>query len=169
MEYPDQSIDTASLEELKRGRAELELIKMEHDLVSALMADYERTCNNTIMDDEDKAIFKAKYMAILEAVPLSAHHTGTDAKTGHPRVTEFLAHLASVSPNDTKLAARDLYKQYVDYYVNMGYQGVYMMTENAFGRETKKIPGIIKKRTSAAIFYTLDHAAIRAVGRGDGV
>ncbi len=107
---------------------------------------------------------------MLETIPLPARQhvvsTGTDSKTGHQLSTlaKFLAHFSSVSPNNTKRAARDLYKQYVEYYVKMGYQVQALMTEKAFGRETKKNPGIFKERTSTAVFNTLDHAAIQRLG-----
>jgi hypothetical protein len=164
-----QSEDKPSLVGLKRRREELELLKMEHEVktlaqtrLMSLTTEYEKMCTNTNMDEHAKAVFKAKYLELLDTIP--SHVIRTDAGSQSPTPAMFLAHLADANPNDTMVQARDLYNRYMDFCTKTGGKEQLVMTGTAFGRELKTIPGVSKKRTEVARFYKLDHAAIKESG-----
>ncbi len=58
---------------------------------------------------------------------------------------------------ETRVSARDLYKKYVDFHWNYKY----LMTETVFGRESKRIAGVIKKKTNSLYLFLMDHPTIK--------
>jgi hypothetical protein len=162
-----QSEDKPSLVGLKRRREELELLKMEHEVktlaqtrLMSLTTEYEKMCTNTNMDEHAKAVFKAKYLELLDTIP--SHVIRTDTGSQSPTPVMFLAHLADASPNDIMVQARDLYNRYMDYCTKTGAEEQLMTTGRACGLEMKTIPGISEKGADVARFHKLDHAAIQS-------
>jgi hypothetical protein len=77
-----------------------------------------------------------------------------------PVASRFFSALINSSFPTTEIAARDMYKQYVQFHTSGNYR--VLLTETAFCCDLKKIvPGIKKKRTKTCVMYELDHAAIK--------
>lgn len=55
--------------------------------------------------------------------------------------------------------ARTLYKNYESFQIAGNYK--FLLTETAFGREAKKIPGVTAKRSTLSRYYLLDHDLIK--------
>lgn len=156
--------DKPALVGLKRRREELELLKLEHERVSSLMTDYEKMCTNTTLDEQAKTAFKAMYLNLLntKTAPLATQkQIKPTIDPAQEIFKRFLSTLGETSAIVTKFAARELYKQYTDYLTTTGHHKDLVMTETAFGREIKHIPGVSKKKARGSNFYTLDHAAIK--------
>lgn len=164
-----QAPSSPELVGFKRQREELELRTLEHDRVSRLAADYERMCTNTTLDDEAKAAFKKTYLDLLvsKGTTAPAEEQQEQVAIGNPAprqeiIKNFLSSLvADTTPLVTRIKARDLHKEYMDYHAALKGSADCMLNEVLFGRALKNFPGVRKTRGQTCIIYTLDHAAIR--------
>ena len=76
-----------------------------------------------------------------------------------PVASRFFSALVNSSYPETQIAAREMYKQYVQFHTAGNYR--FLLTETAFGCDIKRVTGIVKKRTKTSILYMLDHAIIK--------
>jgi hypothetical protein len=76
-----------------------------------------------------------------------------------PVISRFFSAMVNAAPEERKYSCRQLYKSYETFQIGGNYK--FLMTETAFGRETKKIKGVASKRTDKARFYILDLVEIQ--------
>lgn len=155
----------------KRRREELELLKMEREIVSGLAADYEKMCTNTTLDEQAKTAFKATYLNLLAAkkmtpaqipkkIELEAAGVEFDfnAEALDGVIKRFLCSLAETG--STQIQARELHKKYMEYYATTKGSVNCMLPEKLFFQTIRNFPGILKARGKSSMIYKLDHAAI---------
>lgn len=76
-----------------------------------------------------------------------------------PVLSRFFSAIVNSQPAETRFPSRRLYKYYEVFQTGGNYK--FLMTETAFGRDSKKIRGVTAKRASAGMFYTLDLPTIK--------
>lgn len=76
-----------------------------------------------------------------------------------PIISRFFSAMVNTEYPEQRVPARDLYRKYVQFHTDGNYK--ILMTETAFGRETKRINGVEKKRAPSGFNYLLDHASIK--------
>jgi hypothetical protein len=156
---------------MKRKRDELELLKLKHEVVSGLVADYEKICTNTAIDEHAKTVFKDTYLKMLAIYPplepQCSSKTEQTAFVADVREKDvfgrFMLELVDTKNATQTLAARVLYDKYVDFHTgaSVAQGNCYMLTETSFCKKIKEMPGVFKKRTSTAMLYYLDHDKIK--------
>lgn len=77
-----------------------------------------------------------------------------------PVISRFISALVNSNYQDPQIAARDMYKNYVQFHTSGNYK--FLLTETSFGRELKKVVGITKKKTNTCNVYALCHSEIKA-------
>jgi hypothetical protein len=77
-----------------------------------------------------------------------------------PVISRFLSALVNSAYPETQIPARDMYKNYVHFHTSGNYK--FLLTETSFGREIKKVSGIIKKKSNGIHIYMLCHSEIKA-------
>ena len=80
-------------------------------------------------------------------------------QTSIPVVSRFFSALVNTAYPESPIPARDMYKKYEQFHAHGNYK--FLITETAFGRETKRIQGVCKKRSNSGHVYTLNHDAIK--------
>ena len=102
----------------------------------------------------------------LSEYPSSFQHrrpiTGYYKEVQHssiPVISRFFSALINAEYKETQIPARELYKKYEQFQTAGNYK--FLMTETSFGREAKKMAGVIPKRSNSSRNYQLDHAEIK--------
>lgn len=162
----------------KRRREELELLKMEEEIkgmtqarILGLKAELEKLSdsNNSKLDEPTRLMFKQTLQNLLVNKGTTAPQAAKEPEQIEPATTpsqeiikNFLSSLvADTSSLVTRIKARDLHKEYMDYHAALKGSADCMLNEVLFGRALKNFPGVRKTRGQTCIIYTLDHAAIR--------
>jgi hypothetical protein len=77
-----------------------------------------------------------------------------------PPLMRFLSCLVNQGDGPTEIAARRLYETYQNFHAAGNYK--FIMTEASFGREIKRIDGVVGKRITTGIMYQLDKELIKS-------
>jgi hypothetical protein len=73
---------------------------------------------------------------------------------------QFLSGLVNDSDGPIEIAARKLYASYQNFHASRNYK--FIMSEALFGREIKKITGVMTRRLITGIIYQLDKEEIKS-------
>lgn len=77
-----------------------------------------------------------------------------------PVFARFMSALVNSEDSEPSTPASELYNRYVQFHTKGNYK--FVMTQNSFGREVKKVAGVSSKKTKSTRDYYFDYAAIKA-------
>jgi hypothetical protein len=77
-----------------------------------------------------------------------------------PVISRFFSALVNSNYPEPQIAAREMYKNYVQFHTSGNYK--FLLTETSFGREIKKVSGITKRKSNGINIYMLCHVEIKA-------
>lgn len=77
-----------------------------------------------------------------------------------PVISRFFSALVNSNYPEPQIAAREMYKNYVQFHTSGNYK--FLLTETSFGREIKKVSGITKRKSNGINIYMLCQAEIKA-------
>jgi len=76
-----------------------------------------------------------------------------------PIFSRFFSAMVNMEYSEPQIPARELYKKYEQFHAAGNYK--FIITEHAFGRETKKMTGLTSKRSSSGKIYQIDHDVVK--------
>jgi len=96
----------------------------------------------------------SKYAGEFQASrPVTDYYKETQLANIHP-IMRFLSYLVNGDEEPVEIGAKKLYEAYQSFHVAGNYR--FIVSEASFGREVKRIGGVLAKRITSGMIYQLD-------------